>query len=262
VPGRRLNLEQLRKQARELLRELRAGGAGAVARWNAQFASRPEAFRLSHAQLVLAREMGFASWPRLKAHVEAPRFVRRRRGPKKLPSRARLEELYAYTLQLVERGDPAAFALETPPKGPYGRTTERLLRALFVERGVLEHVTDLVYRGLEHPNAKVRYECTHALDWLGDDRCVPALAKLLEDPVPRIRAIALHSLVCDDCKLQPLQSRPDLLDLTIEWALNDPHRRVKREAARALAESQQPAALAALERLEPWLRRRVARAPR
>ena len=67
------------------------------------------------AQPQVAREAGFPSWPQRKAFVQAPRFVRRRRGPKKLPSFSRLEELYAYTLGLVARGDPAALAIEMPP---------------------------------------------------------------------------------------------------------------------------------------------------
>jgi ankyrin repeat protein len=49
------SLEQLRKQAKELVRERRSGS---------------EPLRLSDAQLALAREYGFPSWPRLKAYVE------------------------------------------------------------------------------------------------------------------------------------------------------------------------------------------------
>src|SRR5689334_19301109 len=50
-----MNLEQLRKQAKDLLRELKTG--------------RPEA-KLADAQLVIAREHGFPSWPKLKAYAE------------------------------------------------------------------------------------------------------------------------------------------------------------------------------------------------
>jgi ankyrin repeat protein len=50
-----LNLEQLRKQAKELARERRAAGPPA---------------KLADAQLELARRHGFASWPRLKGYVE------------------------------------------------------------------------------------------------------------------------------------------------------------------------------------------------
>src|SRR5690242_12104189 len=69
VSERHLNLEQLRKQARELLRLLLMGDEKALLRWDAQFGKRPQRFVLAHAQLVLAREAGFASWPRLKAEV-------------------------------------------------------------------------------------------------------------------------------------------------------------------------------------------------
>jgi len=50
-----LNLEQLRKQAKELAAERRAAGTPT---------------KLADAQLELARRHGFASWPRLKAYVE------------------------------------------------------------------------------------------------------------------------------------------------------------------------------------------------
>ncbi|MBV9324768.1 MAG: HEAT repeat domain-containing protein [Chloroflexi bacterium] len=182
-------------------------------------------------------------------YVESRPFVRRPRGPRTLPSFSRLEELYAYTLGLVARGDPAALAIEMPPGGWYGRTTAVLLREMLLERGTLDAVTALIVKGLDHPNAKVRYECAHLLDSFGDDRCVQTLTRLLEDPVPRVRAIALHALVCDTCKLTPLQSRPDLLPLTIDWARNDPHRRVKQEAMRVLAESNRPEAITALRAL-------------
>ena len=120
---------------------------------------------------------------------------------------------------------------------------------MFLERGTLADVTTLIVKGLDHPNAKVRYECAHLLDSFGDDRCILALTDLLEDPVPRVRAIALHSLVCDACKITPLAGRPDLLALTIDWATNSPHRRVKQEATWLLAESNQPEGLAALRKL-------------
>ena len=50
-----LNLEQLRKQAKDLVRAGKAAG-------------RP--VKLADAQLELARRHGFASWPRLKSYVE------------------------------------------------------------------------------------------------------------------------------------------------------------------------------------------------
>jgi hypothetical protein len=75
------NLDQLRHQARELHRAAVAGEEPALRRL------RPVSGKvtLSAAQLALAREYGFASWPRLKAEVER----RRQSGPPVPPAQAR-----------------------------------------------------------------------------------------------------------------------------------------------------------------------------
>ena len=52
----RPSLEHLRKQAKALLDEMRRGDPDAL---------------LADAQLAIARRYGFASWPKLRAHVEA-----------------------------------------------------------------------------------------------------------------------------------------------------------------------------------------------
>ena len=58
-----------RKEAKALLRQLRAGHPDAIARARARHAAFsttvPEKIQLADAQLVIAREYGFASWPRL-----------------------------------------------------------------------------------------------------------------------------------------------------------------------------------------------------
>ena len=64
------SLEQLRKQAKDLLRAHRAGEAPAPARVAAQHPRPDEPLKLAGAQLVVAREHGFPSWPRLRAYVE------------------------------------------------------------------------------------------------------------------------------------------------------------------------------------------------
>ena len=66
------DLDQLRNQARELQRAVRAGDETArarVARWHPA-PPPPAEFRLTAAQLVLAREHGFASWARLRRYVQ------------------------------------------------------------------------------------------------------------------------------------------------------------------------------------------------
>lgn len=64
------SLELLRKRARSLLRAHRAGEPEALDRVRRHHPRATEAIQLADAQLVVAREHGFASWPRLKAYVE------------------------------------------------------------------------------------------------------------------------------------------------------------------------------------------------
>jgi Domain of unknown function (DUF1835) len=82
-PAFRLDLEQQRKRAKELLQAFLAGDDAAAQRfrrhhpalWNGgDTPSRPA--KLSDAQLVIAREIGLPSWPRLKAHILAMRGMR------------------------------------------------------------------------------------------------------------------------------------------------------------------------------------------
>src|SRR5580693_4147011 len=80
-PTRRLpkqpSLEQLRKQAKDLLRQYRAGDSAAVAEVE-RFERRPDAatFALNDAQRVLARAYGYESWPKLKAFIDGANVAR------------------------------------------------------------------------------------------------------------------------------------------------------------------------------------------
>jgi ankyrin repeat protein len=73
------NLEQQRKRAKDLLKALRAGDARAIARIRRSHprltGSTSQTIiadaRVADAQWVIAREYGFASWARLKAHIDA-----------------------------------------------------------------------------------------------------------------------------------------------------------------------------------------------
>jgi ankyrin repeat protein len=67
-----LNLYQLRRQAKELRNAARLGDPLAAGRIARQLSPPPgDSVTLAVAQLVIAREHGFASWPRLKATVDA-----------------------------------------------------------------------------------------------------------------------------------------------------------------------------------------------
>ena len=76
----RLNLEQQKKRAKELLRGLRGADPAAVARLTAIHPKaaqlKPDAAQLADAQLVVARECGFDSWPKLKDRTEALKAAR------------------------------------------------------------------------------------------------------------------------------------------------------------------------------------------
>ncbi|HST58132.1 MAG TPA: ankyrin repeat domain-containing protein, partial [Longimicrobium sp.] len=83
-----LHLEQQKKRARELLNAVRAGDSDAIDRFSRHHprcAGRPAAsvragpWALHDAQLVVAREHGFMSWPRLKAELEGQAAARRTR---------------------------------------------------------------------------------------------------------------------------------------------------------------------------------------
>src|SRR5579863_2678116 len=64
------NLDQLRRQAKELLEAFTGGEYDAIAEVNAHYRDAdPANFALHDAQLVLARSYGFESWPKLKAYV-------------------------------------------------------------------------------------------------------------------------------------------------------------------------------------------------
>jgi ankyrin repeat protein len=65
------SLTQLKHQAKDLLKEFRAGAPDALQRFRERHPhGQPAAPNLSDAQLVIAREYGFSSWPKLKRHVD------------------------------------------------------------------------------------------------------------------------------------------------------------------------------------------------
>ena len=64
-----MNLEQLRKQAKELLKQAKAGNDEAVGRLGGREPI------LANARLVLAREHGYPSWPALVTAAEADEAI-------------------------------------------------------------------------------------------------------------------------------------------------------------------------------------------
>ncbi len=91
LPGN-ANLEQLKKGAKSFQRAVRAGDAGAAEVVREFHPRLPDAqpgspelngFTRTDAQLVVARQFGFSSWPKLKAHLEL--VARYARSPHEQP---------------------------------------------------------------------------------------------------------------------------------------------------------------------------------
>ena len=67
----RPDIDQLKRQAKELLQSFKDGESAAIAEVNAHYhGADPNTFALHDAQLVIARAYGFESWPKLKAFVD------------------------------------------------------------------------------------------------------------------------------------------------------------------------------------------------
>ena len=112
----RPSLEQLRKQAKELLKQLRNGDPPATERLR-KFKPRVNEPILTDAQFVLAREHGFESWPRLVHYIQnaqSPDLEQHRRIAADLlavynsadsEAAARLNDLFHSTLNIEQIRD-------------------------------------------------------------------------------------------------------------------------------------------------------------
>ena len=106
----RPNLEQLKNQAKDLLKGFKSADADALKQIRENHpdysnASETEIrggkFSLSDAQLVVAREYGFASWPKLKEHVDS--LLLETADPLELFKRAFKTDDAVFLRKLIER---------------------------------------------------------------------------------------------------------------------------------------------------------------
>jgi len=118
MPVRRLpaqpSLDHLKHQAKDLLRDHAAHDLSTAQRlreFHPRFARSTDAeifaspLRLSDAQLAIAREAGFASWTRLKRHIEKPTLADRL----ELPHQERIEDpVFRRAVDLIDTGNVAA----------------------------------------------------------------------------------------------------------------------------------------------------------
>jgi len=105
------SLEHLKYQAKDLLKDHAARSAAAAQRireFHPDWRKASDAeifaatFRLSDAQLAIAREYGFLSWPRLKRRIEKPKPG----DEVKLPHHERIEDpIFRRGVELIDAGD-------------------------------------------------------------------------------------------------------------------------------------------------------------
>lgn len=113
----RPNLEFYRKQAKALLKSAKSGDPAALQRieLDAQHNPANERLALHHAQLAIAREQGFLSWPRFKAFIATsrldPQDLVKEFVSAALSDRKRAEELLAKAPGLAGAGIYAALVL-------------------------------------------------------------------------------------------------------------------------------------------------------
>ena len=107
------NLDHLKHQARDLLKQHAAGVSAAAQRireFHPRYRTANDAeifaaqLKLSDAQFTIARESGFPSWPRLKKRIEAPTLADQLR----LPQHERIEDaVFRRAVDLLDAGDAA-----------------------------------------------------------------------------------------------------------------------------------------------------------
>ncbi|PWB93520.1 MULTISPECIES: DUF1835 domain-containing protein [Methylosinus] len=208
----RLNLEQQGKRAKELLKSLRAGDDEALSRFrrhHPRSADAPE--RLSEAQLVVARELGLPSWPKLKAHIAAMErswrgIVRGEAAPDRGMTTLHLRCGHDIEASLRDAGFIGDFLEYSDPlcQGPVLDRADWLAeRAAFlaesygagVDRSEAQIAEELAVAEARLQAAASRYE--RVVLWLEHDpydqlilaRC---LAQFAETPPPRLELISLE----------------------------------------------------------------------
>ena len=120
----RPSLDSLRKQAKKLARDIAAGDTAAIARARAQLGNVDPPLTQRNAQLVIAREYGYAGWPDLTADV------RRRLGTDldwaAVQARRVIHDNDVESLRQLLAEYPALLAWRSPssPRGLLGVATE------------------------------------------------------------------------------------------------------------------------------------------
>src|SRR5437879_7495056 len=128
----RPNLEHLKKQAKALLEAFRRGDGAVVGKFHAlrEGSKKASPPKLADAQRLIAREYGFGSWAKLKAHVES--VAPANADPVELIKRAfhdhdaeKLRAMLARYPQMKAMVNEPVFSFDSPPIN-FVRTTDML----------------------------------------------------------------------------------------------------------------------------------------
>jgi HEAT repeat protein len=182
-----VNLDQLRKQAKELVRAARAGDPDAIARL------RDLPLRLVSAQLVLAREHGYPSWAALVRALQSasPDY---RQFAENLATHDWQQALAA----LMDAGRDATDALRQGLG--HDDPAVRMRCCMVLDHHLDEAALPELIANVEHPHGRVRAWALHALacDRCKEGECRPgeqetipiAIRLLREDRSRRVRTMA------------------------------------------------------------------------
>ena len=99
-----------------------------------------------------------------------------------------------------------------------------------------EEKIDALIWGLSHESPVVRRCCLELLDQHPDPGAVPHILTCLEDPVPRVRWHAVHTLLCDACKPGHSFLGEAVAARLRAVAEDDPNPKVRNYARRSLSE--------------------------
>jgi hypothetical protein len=195
----RLNLEQQKKRAKDLIHGVRAGNREALARLRAVTDGRVgvEGVKLTDAQFVVAREFGFASWRELRRHIDAQTAARAAIGHTPAPD-GRVPTLHIrcgsdIEQELVRAGFTGDFLSlwDTFSEGPVTAGADWIAtRARFLAGDVIDSMSyDELLRDLSEGDAKLaasggRYE--RVVLWMEHDshdqlsliRCLSSYARI------------------------------------------------------------------------------------
>jgi hypothetical protein len=199
----RPSLEHARKEAKALHRQLRAGDPEAVSRALERHPqlgrTDPARIRLADAQLVLAREHGFASWPRLVRYIGD--VERQQHGHQQLHWGPDVYEDEARRL-LARHGarrSPAARALAAYVPRFYGLSLDEVFASTVTE----EEARLAVARGHGAPSWEVFLERldgnarTRPVDWDADPMRETVAAMKAADVHALRRVLAVHGELLD-----------------------------------------------------------------